>query len=129
VCAYLNNEKTTVLPLAEAESGQQRAASVLQQVKDLENAIETELAHSRSRLNDRHRKLDDALGLVVSRSPELLALRQQVKDAWQRLRTLRTAFAAISKATGGRLDGGKLLDGALAGELIDAGFRLSQDEP
>src|SRR5262249_45164207 len=69
-------------------------------------------------------KVDEALGAVVSRSPQIWALRAQVEEAWRRLRTLRTAFTAISQ-----LDGKLRADALAAEEPIDAGFWLSKDVP
>src|SRR5215813_6157449 len=76
------------------------------------------LAHSRYRLDDCCRKLDDALGLIVSRSPELLQLWQRMKRTWCELRSLRTAFLEISRAT--QLDGW-FLERAQADEPLFAG--------
>ena len=91
----------------------------------MENAIETELAHSRYRLDDYRRKLDDALGFIVSRSPELLQLWQRMKRTWRDLRSLRIAFLEISRAT--QLDGW-FLERAQGDEPLFAAVGYDVDE-
>jgi len=97
--------ETIERPIAETRARLDRAKSELEQIEEIQQALESEIQRAQGRLRLRRSSMHQALADVVCGSPEFLALFTDLDQTWARLRGLRKCFRAIQDALSGHMPG------------------------
>jgi len=103
--SFAAGETIERLPIAEARAQLDRAKSELEQIEEIQQALESEIQRAQGRLRLRRSSMHQALADVVCGSPEFLALFTDLDQTWARLRGLRKCFRAIQDALSGHMPG------------------------
>ena len=97
--------ETIERPIAETRAQLDGAKSELEQIEEIQQALESEIRRAQGRLHLRRSSVHQALAEVVCESPEFLALFTELDQTWARLRGLRKCFRTIQDAMSGHMPG------------------------
>jgi hypothetical protein len=102
--AYTNNEALNLgVDIGTAEAGVNYAHETAEHIREIENALATEIRESEHRLKNLRHPVRGELAAVVTGSESSKALFAARDEAWQRLRTLCVLFTEISRALEGNI--------------------------
>jgi hypothetical protein len=93
--AYVDQETPTDTPLQTAQTALNTANSKYARPREIEDALEAELATAHNRLLHRQTEVRKALSALVCNSAPFHQLFVELEAAWARLRSIRKCFYKI----------------------------------